>query len=136
MPSARPAAVAIGNERKSPTSAAARAASTSEVMAVTCKVMIGTTRMPATAAMAEPSAQFWMAILLGDRPIAAADRSLSDTASVASPKRLLRYISQSSPADTEAMANRISRSTVIATSPHRVTRSVGSQLSTWRALEP
>ena len=58
MPNARPAAVAMGNDRKSPTSAAAKAASTSDVMAVTCNVMMGTTKMPATAAMAEPSAQF------------------------------------------------------------------------------
>ena len=98
-PSASPAAVAIGNDRKSPTSAAASAASTSAVIAVTCSVMIGTTRMPATAAMAEPSAQLRIAIRFGETPTADADRSLSDTASVARPNWLERYSSQSPAAD-------------------------------------
>ena len=90
MPIANPAAVAIGNDRKSPTNAAASAARMSAVIDVTCSVMIGTTRMPATVAIAEPSAQFSSAIRLGDRPIAAAERSLSDTASVARPNWLDR----------------------------------------------
>ena len=136
MPSAKPAAVAMGKDRKSPTRAAAKAASTSDVMAVTCRVMMGTTRIPATAAMAEPSAQFWMAILLGDKPMAAARRSLSDTASVARPNRLERYINHSTTADRAATPNRMSRSTVMDASPHKVNRSVGSQLSTLRALDP
>ena len=51
-------------------------------MAVTWSVMIGTTSIPATAAIAEPSAQLSTAIRLGDTPTAAAARSLSDTASV------------------------------------------------------
>ena len=90
MPMANPAAVATGNERKLPTSAAAIAARISEVIAVTCSVMIGTTRMPAAAAMAEPSAQFCRAMRLGDRPTADAERSLSETASVARPNWLDR----------------------------------------------
>ena len=77
-----------------------------------------------------------MAIVFGDKPMADAARSLSDTASVARPKWLRRYIDHSNTANTHATPNRISRSTVIATSPHSVTRLVGSQLSTWRALEP
>ena len=90
MPIANPAAVAIGNDRKSPTSAAAMAARISDVIAVTCSVMMGTTRMPATAAMPDPSAQFSKAILFGDSPTADAERSLSDTASVARPNLLDR----------------------------------------------
>ena len=90
MPIANPAAVAIGKDRKSPTNAAASAARMSAVIAVTCRVMMGTTRIPATAAMAEPNAQFSSAIRLGDSPIAAAERSLSDTASVARPNWLDR----------------------------------------------
>jgi hypothetical protein len=60
------------------------------VIEVTCSVMIGTTRMPATQAMAEPSAQFNTATRLGEMPTADADRSLSDTASVARPNWLAR----------------------------------------------
>ena len=82
--------MAIGNDRKSPTNAAAIAARISAVIAVTCSVMMGTTRIPATAAMAEPNAQFSRAIRLGDSPIADADRSLSETASVARPNWLDR----------------------------------------------
>ena len=133
---ANPAAVAMGNERKLPTSAAAMAARISPVIAVTCRVMIGTTRIPAAAAMAEPSAQFWSAIRLGDRPIAAADRSLSDTASVARPNWLVRYSNHSPNADAHPMASRMRRSAVMPTSPHSVNRSVGSQLAIWRGLEP
>ena len=90
MPSPIPAAVAIGNDRKSAMSAAASAASTSAVMDVTCNVIMGTTKIPATAARPEPSAQFNTAIWLGDTPTAEADRSLSDTASVARPNWLAR----------------------------------------------
>ena len=82
--------MAIGNDRKSPTSAAASAARISAVIAVTCKVMMGTTRIPATAAIADPNAQFSSAIRLGEIPTAEAERSLSDTASVARPNWLDR----------------------------------------------
>ena len=90
MPIANPAAVAMGKDRKSPTNAAASAARMRVVITVTCSVMMGTTRIPATVAIAEPSAQFISAIRLGDNPIAAADRSLSETASVARPNWLDR----------------------------------------------
>ena len=130
IPSPRPAAVAMGKERKSPTSALASAARTNEVMAATCKVMIGTTRMPAIAAMAEPSAQFSVAMRLGDKPIADAERSLSDTASVASPNWLDRYNAHRAVADATAIPRSIRRSTKISTSPQSVNRLLGSQLST------
>jgi hypothetical protein len=130
------AAVASGNDRKSATSAAARAASTSSVIDVTCSVMMGTTRMPAIAAMAEPRAQFKTAIRFGDTPMAEAWRSLSDTASVARPNWLERYSSHNPIADTTAMPSRMKRSTVVPTSPHSVTRLVGSQLATCRAFDP
>ena len=90
MPRANPAAVATGKDRKSAIRAAAKPARTSPVIAVTCKVMMGTTKIPATAARADPKAQLSTAIRLGDRPIADADRSLSDTASVARPNWLDR----------------------------------------------
>ena len=54
---------------------------------------MGTTRIPATAAIADPNAQFSTAILLGDNPMAEAERSLSDTASVARPE-LTRSVEQ------------------------------------------
>ena len=133
---ANPAAVAMGNERKLPTNAAAIAARMSAVIDVTCRVMIGTTRMPAAAAMAEPNAQFKSAIRFGERPTADADRSLSDTASVARPNWLVRYSSHSRRADTAPMARRMRRSTVMPTSPHSVMRLVGSQLSTCRGFDP
>jgi len=97
---------------------------------VTCNVMIGTTRIPATAASPEPSPQFNSAMRLGDRPIASADRSLSATASVERPNWVDRYSSHSPNAEAQPMPSRISRSTVMPTSAHNVTRSVGSQLST------
>ena len=109
--------MAIGNDRKSATRAAARAASTSPVIEVIWRVMIGTTRIPAMQAMADPRAQLPTAIQLGLMPMAEADRSLSDTASVARPKLLDRYRAQSPAADTEAMASRMSRSAVMPTSP-------------------
>ena len=90
MPSEKPAAVAIGNDRKSAISAAARPARISSVIDVTCSVMIGTTRMPAAAARADPNAQLSTAIRFGDNPMADAERSLSDTASVARPNWLDR----------------------------------------------
>ena len=74
--------MATGNDLKSPTSAAARAASTRVVIDVTCSVITGTTRMPAMHAIAEPSAQLRAATLFGETPTAAAERSLSETASV------------------------------------------------------
>ena len=106
------------------------------IVAGASSVMIGMTRMPAAAAIAEPSAQFKTAIRLTETPTADADRSLSDTASVWRPNWLDRNSSHRSPADTDEIASRISRSAVIDTSDHKVTRSVGSQLSTWRAFEP
>ena len=136
MPSTYPAAVAIGNDLKSATSAAANAASTSAVIEVTWSVITGTTRIPAMQAMADPSDQLSTAILFGDTPTAAAERSLSDTASVSMPNFDDRYSSHNRNADTQPIASRISRSTVMLTSPYSVTRSVGSWLGTWRGLEP
>ena len=76
------------------------------------------------------------ATLFGDTPTADADRSLSDTASVSRPKALERNKNHIIPAEKDAIARRIKRSTVIETSDQRVTRSVGSQLSTCLAFEP
>ena len=82
--------MAAGNDRKSAIRAAARPARTSDVIAVTWSVMIGTTRIPASAASPDPSAQLRTAIRFGDKPIADADLSLSETASVAKPNWLER----------------------------------------------
>ena len=62
----------------------------SAVMAVTCRVMMGTTRIPASAAIPDPRAQLSNAIRFGDKPIADAERSLSETASVPRPNWLER----------------------------------------------
>ena len=51
---------------------------------------MGTMRMAASAASAEPRAQFTVAMVSGDQPIDAATRSFSATAAVASPKRVRR----------------------------------------------
>ena len=117
MPSTYPTAVAIGNDLKSAASAAASAASTRLVMAVTWSVMTGTTRIPPMQAMAEPSDQLSTAIRLGEMPTAAAERSLSDTASVWMPNCDVRYSSHRRNAETMPMPSRIRRSALMLTSP-------------------
>ena len=68
-------------------------------------------------ATAEPSDQLRTAILLGDTPTAAAERSLSDTASVWIPNCEERYSSHKRKAEAQPIANRMRRSTVMLTSP-------------------
>ncbi len=88
MPRTRPPTSASGKLRKPATSAAAIAARTTFVMTAIWSVTIGATKMPATPASAEPSAQLSAAIRSGDSPTDAAARWFSATAVVAMPNRL------------------------------------------------
>jgi hypothetical protein len=88
MPTRRPTKSAIGKERKPATRAAAVAASTRFVSTAGCRVTIGTIRIAASPARPQPSAQFSVATVSGERPSAEAERSDSATAEVASPKRV------------------------------------------------
>ncbi len=88
MPMPRPAANAIGNERKPATSAAAMAARTRFVSTAGCSVTIGTIRIAARPASPQPSVQLRTAMRSGDQPSEDAERSFSATAEVASPKRV------------------------------------------------
>jgi hypothetical protein len=63
---------------------------TSKVSPVSDRPVIGTRRMPATAASALPTAQFTAATRAGDTPSAPAVTSLSATAVLARPKRVYR----------------------------------------------
>src|SRR6266851_2013995 len=89
-PMSRPAASVAGNDEKPPTSAAASAASTRLVNAVTWRLMTGATRIPAAPASAQPSPQFAVAMRSGDQPSDAAARWFSATAVVARPKLVQR----------------------------------------------
>ncbi len=78
------------NEENPPSRAQARAAMTMRVSESTCRPVIGTTRMPATAASAPPSAQLTVASRSGDQPSDAADTSSSAAATTARPNRVKR----------------------------------------------
>ncbi len=90
MPTTRPTTSAVGKERKPATRAAAVAASTRLVSTAGCRVTIGTIRIAASPARPQPSAQFSVAIVSGERPSAEAERSDSATAAVERPKRVYR----------------------------------------------
>ena len=77
-------------------------------------------------AAAEPRPQLRTAILFGETPTAAAERSFSETASVSIPKFDDRYSNQNKNAEKLPIASKMRRSTVILTSPYKVTRSTGS----------
>ena len=85
MPITRPASSAIGNDRNPATSAAAVAAISRLVRTCGCRVTIGTMRIAAKPAKAQPSAQFSVATTSGDQPSDAAARSFSATAEVPRP---------------------------------------------------
>jgi len=143
MPIASPTAVATTNELNRATSAAATAGTISRLVPAGSRRTTGAARMIARAASIEASAQFATPYASGDSPIWMAPSSCSAVARVASPKRVYRYASHSTPVSTSATASSRNRSrgtdapaksTTVASSTLRITSAVAPRAPNRRSI--